>query len=370
MRRVLIVVTLLGAATARVSAQRVASSVDVSGTSVWYADTIRASGGSLAPAVRVDWTHATVSAAAELSGMSGNMSTQALVAPSIFTPSYGPFFGELAGSLGGSTHQDGTRTGQILAIARGYFIDAGRGGWLGGGAGRTWDGVTWRGVRQAELGGWMEHRSTSALATITPVVVADTIRYVDLQAAVRHPSSSLEVGLVAGVRGGASGPAIGGSSRAWGSVTLLKWVAPRLAIVGAAGSYPVDLTQGFPGGRFVSLAMRIASPEARRVEQTLNDPPASSAPLTFETRSLGANRRMFRIAARGARMVEINGDFTAWTPLALVRGADGVWTTTRTIGPGTYQMNVRIDGGAWIVPPGLLMSRDEFGNASGILVIE
>jgi hypothetical protein len=37
---------------------------------------------------------------------------------------------------------------------------------------------------------------------------------------------------------------------------------------------------------------------------------------------------------------------------------------------GKYQMNIRVDGGQWIVPPGLLSMADEFGGAIGLLVIE
>jgi hypothetical protein len=38
--------------------------------------------------------------------------------------------------------------------------------------------------------------------------------------------------------------------------------------------------------------------------------------------------------------------------------------------PGKYQMNLRIDGGNWLVPPGLLSMSDEFGGTVGLLVIE
>jgi hypothetical protein len=43
---------------------------------------------------------------------------------------------------------------------------------------------------------------------------------------------------------------------------------------------------------------------------------------------------------------------------------------TLPLRPGKYQMNVRIDGGKWIVPKGLLSMSDEFGGAVGLLVVE
>ena len=71
-----------------------------------------------------------------------------------------------------------------------------------------------------------------------------------------------------------------------------------------------------------------------------------------------------------ALRVELSGDFTAWRPVQL-RGEDGGWwSVSLPIAPGTYQMNVRVDGGGWIVPPGLTAIADEFGATVGILTIE
>lgn len=371
---------LLVAVAARgAGAQRVVSSVDLSGTSVWYADSIHDSGGAISPSLRLDWSHATLGANLEIAGLGGlRVSTQGAVAPSVFTPSAGPFTAEFAGTFGGSTHEDGTHTGQMLGIVRGHFIGNGAGGWIGGGAGSTWDGSAWRGMRQMELGGWIDHGGVSTVATITPVVVADSVRYTDFQAALRYPTRAYEVGLTAGARSGAYGPAVGGSSRTWGSVSALAWLSDRLAVVATGGSYPVDFTQGFPGGRFVTLALRIASRNTRAAEtegtaaatQTTAPPPAGASATAFDIRSLGGNRRVLRVFAPAATRVEISGDFTRWEPLLLVKGADGWWSATRVIAPGTYQMNMRIDGGAWMAPPGLLTARDEFGGVVGLLTVE
>jgi hypothetical protein len=372
MQRVLPIAVLAIAAAPAAFAQRTITSFDLSGTTVWYADSIRASGASLSPALRVDWSRATLNASADISGLgSNNVSTQGTIVPSIFTPSYGAFSGELTAIAGGSTHQDGNHTGELLATARGYLIGAAQGGWVGGGLGRTWDGSVWRGVRQVELGGWFQQQGTTTLATITPVVVADTIRYTDVQAALRYPTPSYELGVSAGLRGGASGPFVGGTSRVWGSVSVVKWLGNRLAFVGAAGTYPVDFTQGFPGGRFASVSLRIASSQSRVPERGVEaSASAVDAGPSFEMRSVGGNRRTFRVIAPAARSVEITGDFTAWQPVALVRGPDGAWTTTRVIPPGTYQMNLRVDGTPWIAPPGLVSTRDEFGGITGILTIQ
>jgi hypothetical protein len=362
----------------RLSAQQVVSSVDVSGTGIWYADTIRSAGSSLSPALRLDWSRATLAASANVSQLgNGGLSFQGAVAPSVFTPSAGLFTMEIAPSFGGSTHRDGTRTGEAIGTVRAHLIDNGVGGWIGGGVGRTWDGATWRGVLETEAGAWLRRGDATSLISVTPTVVQDTIRYTDLQVALRYPTNAFELGLTAGVRGGSVGAAVGGTSRAWGSVSVVDWVASRVAIVGSAGSYPVDLTQGYPGGRFVSVALRLASRNSRTLDRAsasattstapVADPPAS---MTFEVQTVRGNQRTLRVKASSARNVELNGDFTQWQPVRLARATDGSWVATLPITPGTHQITIRLDGGRWIAPPGLLTSTDEFGGVVGILAIE
>ncbi len=77
-----------------------------------------------------------------------------------------------------------------------------------------------------------------------------------------------------------------------------------------------------------------------------------------------------RVNAPDARSVEINGDFTNWIPAQLAPAGGGWWSSTFPIKSGKYQMNIRVNGGQWIVPPGLLSMVDEFGGTVGLLVIE
>jgi hypothetical protein len=365
---------------ASLPAQRVATSLDLSGTNVWYADSIRSGGGSISPALRLDWPRATIGAYANVSRLGGGaLSTDGMLAPSMFTPSIGPFVGELAASLGGSSHQDGTRTGQLLAIGRAHLMSSHAGAYLGADVGRTWDGSVWRSVRQGEAGAWLAQDGTTWLATVTPVAVEDSIRYTDFQAALRFPAGAVDLGVSAGARAGSVGAAVGGTSRAWGSASAVVWIGPRLALVASAGAYPVDLTQGYPGGRFVTLAVRIASREShadRRATQQatpLGDggtETRSAMATALDVRTVRGTQRTVRVYAASATTVEINGDFTQWRPVALSRESDGWWTALCSIAAGTHQMNIRLNGGAWLAPPGLLTSRDEFGGVVGILTVE
>ena len=375
------VVSLL---TAALPAQRIVSSVDVSGTGVWYADSIHSAGSSLNPALRIDWGNGTLGAFGNVSRVAGGVSAQGMLAPSIFTPSVGPFSGELAASLGGSTHPDGTRTGQTLAFARAYMSRTDVGAWVGGGVGRTWDGAMWRGVRQAEVGAWAQRNGVTSLLTVTPVSVADSIRYTDIQAALRYPTRTFELGLSLGTRAGSVGPAIGGTSRTWGSVSAVAWVSSMFAVVGSAGTYPVDLTQGYPGGRFVSISLRIASRD-----EHLSERPQTAQTTTYrfahddrrtgesigrdELRSSFEQRDSSHTAHR--RAVGTNSSRSPETSRSGTRCVSHAEAMDRgarcfRFPPGHTNSMFASTGERGVVPPGLLATTDEFGGAVGILTIE
>jgi len=78
---------------------------------------------------------------------------------------------------------------------------------------------------------------------------------------------------------------------------------------------------------------------------------------------------LIRVNARAAQRVEITGDFTGWVPVLLRSAGDGWWTVEFRLAPGQYEMNVRVDGGTWVIPPGTLPLKDEFGGSAGLLVV-
>lgn len=360
--------TLLLAPTA-MWAQRVSSSVDIGGSSMRYADSISSNGPSISPSISLDWARTSLDATGTYSHLGGGSSTQGTVSGSFFTPSAGILLGEFFGSAGGSAHQDGARTGQTLALARAHAMGSTGGGWVGAGAGRTWDGSTWRTVLASEAGAWLSKRELSIVGSVAPMQVADTIRYVDTQLSTRWVSPRLELGASVGVRGGAHSAALGGTARNWGSVAVVTWLAPQVGIVLDAGTYPVDLTQGFPGGRFATLSLRLRTTPARGASSTVRDdvtPATGVSSFAVEPTSRG---QTIRVRAPNARSVEIMGDFTQWRPVALRRNADGSWLFDVRIEPGTHQVNIRVDGGPWMVPPGLPTITDEFGGSVGLLVV-
>ena len=362
---------LLAAPLVAASGQRISATLDAGGTRVRYADTIFATGLSVSPALSYESSLSTVGLSATLSKFAGGTSTQGMLFGSTFTPTFHLLSGEVGGSVGGSAHQDGSRTGTGSAFVRAHLMGDRTGGWAGGGLGDTRDGTTSHRVRQTEAGAWMRFSTAGYVeATVTPTTVGDTIRYADAELAIRWKFAAGEVGATAGIRNGTGLPALPGAKSGWGGLSLTTWVRPTVAVVASTGTYPLDFSQGFPAGKYVTVSVRISS---TKHERALSQPAVAiheeSGPITDFTTSANGARRVFRVRAPAAHSLDIIGDFTQWKPLAMHAEGNGWWTATLSVAPGTYQMNMRIDGAGWVVPPGLTAIKDETGGQVGILIV-
>ena len=355
---------------APLAAQRILS-VDLSGAQVRYADTLSTSLFAVTPSLQLTSSRAELSGSATLSQLrTGGWSAQGALAGSWFTRRRGALMGDLGATAGGSAHRDGTHTGQALASARAHLIGTRTGGWFGLAAGGSWSGDDWHLVRQAEIAGWARSANSSAVLALSPTVVTDSIQFVDAVLALDWKRRAVELGALAGYRAGDRSPVLGGTNKVWGSASLAFWLTERTALVAAGGTYPVDLTQGFPGGRFFTVALRMRTP--RRPADPPPDSvsaPAAALPLSFEVIADSGHTRTLRVHAPGAHSVEVTGDFTNWQALPFQSGTNGWWTVTVQIAPGTYQLNLRVDGGPLLVPPGLAAVTDEFGGKVGILQV-
>lgn len=144
----------------------------------------------------------------------------------------------------------------------------------------------------------------------------------------------------------------------------------RLGIVLAGGVRPerVDIAQ--PSGRFAQFGLRFDTHSARPpapVPEPLPTPDVLSS--THAVVPLGTDRYLVRLLVPGARQVELKGDITDWTVVPLRRShrGDDVWEITIHKPAGVYHVNIRVDGGEWIVPPGLVAVPDRFGGSAGVL---
>ena len=358
------------------AAQSIETSIDVGIVSLRYADSLNAAAATLTPDVRFDWDRGIAQVSGTFSQfMDGGWSAQAATSGSLFTPTRRGLLGELAAVAGGSTHQDGTRTGQALANLRLHVMRPWWGAFAGAGGGRTWDGASWRRLLLGELGAWMQNSTVTAVFTITPVSVDDSVRYLDGQLTLSRSFNRVDLTAVAGGRVGGQNPGVDTRARAWGSLSALSWIRPRVGVTASGGTYPVDPTQGFPGGRFIAASIRFATSQRRAniipdVETPTPAPTVSAALDGFHASRDSSGSVVMGVSAPNALTVEISGDFNGWIPAKLTATGDGRWVGRFQLPPGKYQMNLRIDGGEWIVPPGLLPLKDEFGGSVGLLVVD
>ncbi|MFQ5688843.1 MAG: glycogen-binding domain-containing protein [Gemmatimonadota bacterium] len=137
------------------------------------------------------------------------------------------------------------------------------------------------------------------------------------------------------------------------------WLRPRLipvppaagliAAVGLVWVLRVGLLGGLPGQRDVrEAAGGIGTPSAERIY------------VQF----------MFR--APGASSVAVAGDFSGWTPEAVLEDpdGDGVWSGRIALEPGVHEYMFVIDGKRWVTDPNAKRyAEDGFGNRNAVLAI-
>jgi len=351
-----------------VGAQRIESSVDLGGVAIQYADTLNGVAASVSPQLFVDLGNRIADAGATYSQFGSDWSLQGHASGSLFVP-ISRFVGEIAGFAGGSTHRDGSRTGELLFNTRIHAQHRHVEWFVGAGVGRTTFAGEARGVWLGEVGLSRSIQQGSATLTITPVAMGDSVRYADGQFQLAWESRKVDFSALIGGRVGDQLTALGGTTRVWGNASMSSWLTPRAAIVLSGGTYPIDPTQGFPGGRFISLGVRLTHPP-RLSQRTVDDSAVLEAKVTaFEVENRSGTVT-FKVLAPQAHSIEVTGDFTDWDPLQLAPTGDGWWVVSRVLRPGKYQINLRMNGGKWIAPPGLLSMLDEFGGSVGLLVVE
>jgi hypothetical protein len=192
-------------------------------------------------------------------------------------------------------------------------------------------------------------------------------RLTDLESSVRWEHRLMEVTVRGGKRFGNSFD-VTPESRQWASGQVAVWISSQVAAVAGGGREPAQPTRGLPARTFGSLGLMLAYwPIPRNVV-----PVASPQSLihAFELRPAGT--AVQRITARigGVEKVEIMGDFSDWTALPLIRRGRDHWELLVPIGPGVHQINMRIDGGVWIAPPGMPTMKDGFNGEVGVVVIK
>jgi hypothetical protein len=173
--------------------------------------------------------------------------------------------------------------------------------------------------------------------------------------------------------------------RRWGSETLrgsalrtvawemnaVWWIRPSLGLVASVGHSLPELSLALPGARYRSLGVRLAlgAPPRRGVRSGGGAPPVTADHGPGAARLVLATPHRLAIVGPAAGRAEVMGDFTDWQARPLVREGEGRWAFDAALSRGVHQLNVRFDGGEWVVPAGTVAVDDGFGGKVGIFVV-
>lgn len=192
---------------------------------------------------------------------------------------------------------------------------------------------------------------------------AGPFRFADATAGLAYQAGRFGVGAQAGARTGNLGgkPWVQG----YADLAISRWAT----IEAVAGTFPEDLS-GFTSGRYLSLGVWLG----RGPRATTATPTASkwrrSAPTTVVVERVGSASARATFEVPGATQVAIAGEWNAWTPAPLEPVGDGRWRAVLPLGQGAYRFSLVVDGGRWIVPPGVPSLPDSFGGTVGLLIVE
>jgi hypothetical protein len=185
---------------------------------------------------------------------------------------------------------------------------------------------------------------------------AGTVRFADFAVGVEGRAGALSGSLLASVRAGdlSGGPRLQASA-AWR-------FAPAVALEGALGSYPEDVT-GFTHGFFVTAGMRVglSSSALGRLPR--------GGDRDFQLAAAGPSRVLLSVRVPGATSVAIAGEWNAWDGAPLRPLGGGRWEIELPLTPGSYRFALVTDGSRWMVPRGVPSMPDDFGGRVGLLIV-
>lgn len=329
-----------------------------------------------APSIRFDSHRLSAAGLANLTVFeSGNSVVQLQASGAWLVAGRRPVRFELSGSAGVASYASESSSGHLLAGGRLHFFGEQAGGWLELTTGQTSDGP--EGVPlELTAAVWHIRNRVAWVGTVTRTSYGPA-KYVDLLAAVRLAGPRIEVEARLGARPWARDTGLADPfTGAYGEVNLILSLSRWTGLSFGGGKYAPDPVRQMLGANYVGVGLRLRpfGPSPPRVPVYTSGVlrgrtiPASSEGPRLEI--LGDQEtRTFRVLAPDASAVEIMGDFTDWVPVALVRKEGAGWEVSLPVTPGVHRMNLRLDGGSWIVPAGLRLERNEFGGAVGLLVV-
>jgi hypothetical protein len=192
-------------------------------------------------------------------------------------------------------------------------------------------------------------------------------RFSDLEGVLRWEVGPLDLNAQTGYRFGDSYD-VTPDSRHWASASATIWLNDRVALIGGGGRQPALPLRGLPARRFGMAGLEVAYTPVSRggIPVAL---PHTVLVKKFEWHPATGGMQKFIIHVGGVETVDVMGDFSDWAPLTLVRRGRDLWELNVPIEPGMHRINVRVDGGQWMAPPGLPTMHDAFSGDVGLFVV-
>ncbi len=192
-------------------------------------------------------------------------------------------------------------------------------------------------------------------------------RFADLEGSLRWEVGPLELFAQTGHRFGDAYD-VTPDSRQWTSASATVWLSDRIAIIGGGGRQPALPLRGLPARSYGMAGLELAY-----APMTKSAVPVS-LPHTVLVRSFDmhvATNGMQKIVIRvgGVETVDIMGDFSDWAPLTLVRRGRDLWELSVPVAAGVHQIDVRVDNGPWMAPPGIPSVHSAYDGEVGLLVV-
>lgn len=151
------------------------------------------------------------------------------------------------------------------------------------------------------------------------------------------------------------------STQAFWRLEAIVPIAQAASVVVAASREPADVVLGLRGGRATTLGLRLALPEEGRTTRRY------PAPVAVERQDDDLVRVIFTLP--GGDRARLMGEITGWRPVELEPLGHGKFAAWFRVRGGTYRINVALDDGPWIAPPGMPRVEDGFGGLVGLLAL-
>lgn len=390
---------------------QVASKLEAGAMVTSKAGEVPASTLSVSPGIRVDFPLAAISASgsAWLTGQQWQIA-DGTVSGSVVTPTRFHLRGEFIADASRAFDDRSIGNDQVDGQARVNLVINQHGGfWLGGGAARPWrvavvsyvdvtGGGAWTRLGDATLSGTYTNffftkvaqtrdstapaASCAAHAETLPgpglsaraSFSADALptdcrrysRFSDLEGGFHLEHGIIELTAQSGYRFGDSYD-VTADSRRWASLSTTLWVTSQIAAVAGGGRVPANPSRGLPARNYANFGVMLAYAPFSKSAVPVTLPAAMVRSFDLSSSSPGTEKITVRLG--GVESIDVMGDFSDWNPLALVRRGRDLWELTLPMSTGVHQINIRIDGGPWLTPPGMPTMKDGYSGDVGLLVV-